>query len=154
MPNAFGKSLYGSASLANRRPLRFTTIDDGAPRPHSNCGTSSPSRVISGSNITGVPQYDVEVGELRAGLDRHREPVADVVGRAERLHVVADVRAHELGVPLEATAREHDALAGADALRRAVVLGHDADHVAVVVRDELARRRLQHAPRRPARADP
>src|SRR3954471_4515680 len=64
VPNAFGKSLYGRASLANRLPFAFTTIDDGAPRPHSNCGTSSPSRVMSGTNITGVPQYDVRLASL------------------------------------------------------------------------------------------
>lgn len=45
--------------MAKRLPWRFTTIEAGAPRPHSNCGTIEPSRVMSGSNITGVPQYDV-----------------------------------------------------------------------------------------------
>ena len=60
-PNAFGKSLYGSASLAKRCPARLTTIDAGAPRPHSNCGTSEPSRSMPGSNITGVPQYELRL---------------------------------------------------------------------------------------------
>src|SRR2546430_12730570 len=57
-PNAFGKSLYGMASLAKRSPCWLTTSELGIPRAHSNWGTIAPSRVMSGSNIAGWPQYE------------------------------------------------------------------------------------------------
>jgi hypothetical protein len=87
--------------LVGDRRLPFTTIDDGAPT--SNCGTNSPSRDL------GIEHHRflIRRGWVRAGIARHREAVADVVGR---LSGCRSRCAHESGFR-EATACEDHALA-------------------------------------------
>ena len=83
------------------------------------------------------------VAELGLGVDRHHQPVAGVAAGAEGEDLVAEVGLHQRRVPLEATARQHHALAGTDAGADALVLDDDADHVAGVVGDDLLGRGLE-----------
>ena len=83
------------------------------------------------------------VAELGLGLDRHHQAVAGVAAGAEGEDLVAEVGLHQRRVPLEAAAGQHHALAGTDAGAHALVLDHDADHVAGVVGDDLLGRGLE-----------
>ena len=73
----------------------------------------------------------------------HHQTVAGVAPGAEGMDLVAEVGPHQRRVPLEATAGQHHAPAGADAHPLALVLHHDADDVAAVVGDDLPGRCLE-----------
>ena len=110
-----GEVVVGQRLVGEALPV---AVDDDRGRR-----TAAPLELRHGRTVAGDVGIEHHRGApVRGHVARARrrrrlaiiKPVAGVVRRAQRLHVVADVGPHQLGVPLEATASQHDALAGAD----------------------------------------